>query len=399
MLDNCSSKPRQRKRKLVRQPLHDIKGRIAVIDFETSDNSEMNSREQHASACSIGWQIVDVEDAVTLLPEHGSQLLRPPGNVYAGWDEHGLTPADTEHAPPFWRFWCEELFPRLRALGVTMLGAHNVPFDCAVLHACLRTPEMDERTQRGHDYGRSMRWVCSLNAARDAWADLPTYSLGPLAGELGIDIRHHDAASDARAAAEVLRVLVLTDRLHVARSRLTSRAMPATDVFAASKLLVGCESITPADVLASMVASHHVEGISVFDCGRIVDAFGSLDAVRDAGVSALRDAAGISETAAHALSTLFTPADTSDDPADARGDEMSVPCEGRPKRLRSGEWGVFIEHAAQVTAGDVVPVFVTTRAGKTWVADYQIVWAEHGEAIGAPVADNAIDASQVLATA
>ena len=50
------------------------------------------------------------------------------------------------------------------------------------------------------------RWLDSAMVARRAWPDRyrRRWSLSLIAGDLGIDFRHHDAAEDARAAGEIV---------------------------------------------------------------------------------------------------------------------------------------------------------------------------------------------------
>lgn len=48
------------------------------------------------------------------------------------------------------------------------------------------------------------RWLDSVGVARRAWPDLPNHKLGTLARHLGLEHRHHDALSDARAAGQVV---------------------------------------------------------------------------------------------------------------------------------------------------------------------------------------------------
>ncbi|MEH3103609.1 MAG: exonuclease domain-containing protein [Sphingomonas phyllosphaerae] len=47
-------------------------------------------------------------------------------------------------------------------------------------------------------------WLDSVRVAKRAWPDLPNHKLGGLARFLGVEHRHHDALSDARAAGWVI---------------------------------------------------------------------------------------------------------------------------------------------------------------------------------------------------
>jgi DNA polymerase-3 subunit epsilon len=79
-------------------------------------------------------------------------------------------------------------------LGDRITVAHS-SFDKGALAAACRV----------HD--REMvetRWLDSVRVARRAWPELANHKLGSLARFLGLDHRHHDALSDARAAGWVV---------------------------------------------------------------------------------------------------------------------------------------------------------------------------------------------------
>lgn len=48
------------------------------------------------------------------------------------------------------------------------------------------------------------RWLDSVKVARRAWPELPSHRLNVLASHLGLELKHHDALSDARAAGMVI---------------------------------------------------------------------------------------------------------------------------------------------------------------------------------------------------
>lgn len=105
----------------------------------------------------------------------------------------GITPRMVRGQPAFPALWT-----RLRPLferGV--LCAHNAPFDLGVLGRCLR------------DYG--IRWVpvcsyvCTCQMGRSLLPDAPNHRLDTLARRLELPLRHHNALSDTRACAGLLR--------------------------------------------------------------------------------------------------------------------------------------------------------------------------------------------------
>lgn len=153
---------------------------FAAIDFETANHSP-------TSACSVG--IVRVERNRTTARIH--QLIRPPEGKWVFTRIHGIRPRDTERHPAFREAW--------RAIeheiaGVDFLVAHNASFDARVLTACCRY------------YGMSVprsRFVCSMAIARDFLGIRPT-SLRHVCDQLSIPLVHHQALSDAEAAAKIV---------------------------------------------------------------------------------------------------------------------------------------------------------------------------------------------------
>ena len=49
-----------------------------------------------------------------------------------------------------------------------------------------------------------MNYLCSLKLAKRAWPELACHNLAFLAHSLGLELEHHNAASDAKAAAELV---------------------------------------------------------------------------------------------------------------------------------------------------------------------------------------------------
>lgn len=83
-----------------------------------------------------------------------------------------------------------ELWPEVRPFF-----AHNADFDTGVLTATLDY------------YGLSLpelHVIDSLAVARSAWPKLTNHKLSTVAAHLNVPLNHHDAASDARACAEII---------------------------------------------------------------------------------------------------------------------------------------------------------------------------------------------------
>lgn len=153
---------------------------FVAIDFETA-NPWRNS------ACSIG--VVRVEKG--RIKERFSSLIRPPSGWFTFTEIHGITWNDVRNEQTFGQLW-----PRLSKLlgGVDFLVAHNAPFDRGVLEACC---EHWKRPLPGQPF------LCTVKMARACWNLRPT-KLPDVAKHLGLELRHHDALSDAEACARIV---------------------------------------------------------------------------------------------------------------------------------------------------------------------------------------------------
>jgi DNA polymerase-3 subunit epsilon len=153
---------------------------FVAIDFETANPAP-------DSACAIG--VVRAEGGVVVARE--VRLIRPPSEWFVFTPIHGITWDDVRDAPDFAEVW-RSLRPMLK--GARFLAAHWAPFDRAVLAACctrhgLRPP--------------SLPFVCTVRLARAQWDIRPT-KLPDVCRRLGLDLRHHEALSDALACAGIV---------------------------------------------------------------------------------------------------------------------------------------------------------------------------------------------------
>jgi DNA polymerase-3 subunit epsilon len=154
--------------------------RFAAIDFETANNAR-------DSACAVGVVIVERGFIVDRL----HALIRPPSREFLFTHIHGLSWNDVKDAQSFdvvWAGLAREL------AGAAFLAAHNAPFDKGVLSACCET------------YGLAapqLPFVCTVRLARAQWAIRPT-RLPDVCNYLGIELRHHQADSDAEACARIV---------------------------------------------------------------------------------------------------------------------------------------------------------------------------------------------------
>lgn len=154
--------------------------RFAAIDFETA-----NYRGD--SACAVGVVIVERGRIVERLYE----LIRPPSRQFMFTHIHGLSWSEVHDARSFDAVW-EDIAGALA--GVEFLAAHNAPFDKGVLGACCATYALPVPEQP---------FVCTVRLARARWDIRPT-KLPDVCRYLGIDLRHHQADSDAEACARIV---------------------------------------------------------------------------------------------------------------------------------------------------------------------------------------------------
>ena len=153
----------------------DAMSSFVAMDFETANHEQ-------DSACAVG--LATGRDGV--IERVRSFLIRPPSTQFVFTDVHGLRWEDVRGAPTFGEFW-----PALRAWidGAEFIATHNAPFDRGVLQACctrygIRPP--------------STPFTCTVQLARTEWGIYPA-RLPDVCRRLGIPLRHHNAASDAKA--------------------------------------------------------------------------------------------------------------------------------------------------------------------------------------------------------
>lgn len=153
---------------------------FVAIDFETADYGA-------DSACAIG--MVRVED--WQITARISRLIRPPrSHMQFSW-LHGITWERVRDEATFATLW-----PEISAIldGAEFLVAHNAGFDRNVLRACCGAAQLPMPLQS---------FVCSMIEARRKWGIYPT-KLPMVCRRLNIELQHHDALSDAEAAARIM---------------------------------------------------------------------------------------------------------------------------------------------------------------------------------------------------
>ena len=153
---------------------------FTAVDFETSAYAR-------ASACAVG--VVQVRGGK--IADTFYTLLKPPPHPHWNFTEiHNITRAMVENAPTF-----PEVWSRLQSLiSAGPFVAHNVSFDWGVL-----TQTLDYYSLPGPEVDR----ICTFRLAQRKCPQLVRHDLSTVAAHFGIVLNHHQAASDARACAEV----------------------------------------------------------------------------------------------------------------------------------------------------------------------------------------------------
>jgi DNA polymerase III subunit epsilon len=159
---------------------------IVAVDFETADYGA-------DSACAIG--LARVVDGVVVADDY--HLIRPPRRSFAFTYIHGIRWGDVADKPSFGELW-----PEIADFigSADRLAAHNAPFDRKVLASCCRAADIK---------APRIPFICTVQIARGTWDVRPT-KLPDVCSFLGIDLDHHNAASDAIACARIV-AAALTD--------------------------------------------------------------------------------------------------------------------------------------------------------------------------------------------
>ncbi|MCB9712793.1 MAG: 3'-5' exonuclease [Myxococcales bacterium] len=153
---------------------------FVALDFETANRSPR-------SAVAVGLVRVDGGAVTTTTME----LIRPTTRRFANTSVNGIGPQDVEHAAGFGEVWM-----RLGRWvdGARFFAAHNAGFDQEVLLACC---------ERAGLPSPRVPFVCTMALARAVWEVYPT-RLPDVCQRLGIELRHHEASSDALACARIV---------------------------------------------------------------------------------------------------------------------------------------------------------------------------------------------------
>lgn len=153
---------------------------FVAIDFETANRSR-------GSAVAVGL----VRIVAGQITAEFEELIQPVTRRFAYQNVHGIRPEDVEKSEPFALVW-----DRLRHWleGAWFVAAHNAEFDRDVLMTCCELAKLPSPRQP---------FVCTVALARAVWNIRPT-RLPDVCAKLGIELRHHEPASDALACARIV---------------------------------------------------------------------------------------------------------------------------------------------------------------------------------------------------
>ncbi len=153
---------------------------FAAIDFETANG-------KRDSACALSIVLVRNNHIVS----QSSYLIKPPYDYFAFTHIHGITNEDVVNKPDFGELW-PDIISQLRE--VRFIAAHNAAFDNSVFQSCC---------SRFSILPPKIPYVCTVKLARKVWNIHPT-TLPSVCEKLAINLKHHDASSDALACAKIV---------------------------------------------------------------------------------------------------------------------------------------------------------------------------------------------------
>ncbi|PKN37575.1 MAG: DNA polymerase III [Deltaproteobacteria bacterium HGW-Deltaproteobacteria-2] len=153
---------------------------FTAIDFETANYEK-------TSACQIGIVVVKNSEIVKTY----SSYIKPSPNFFIPFftELHNIDAGKVSKFPLFGELW-REMSEYLTDSDI--LVAHNAIFDINVLMACCG--------KYGIEYKLPTSF-CTCQAARRNLPHLSNHKLSTVCSHYGIDLNHHEALSDARAAA------------------------------------------------------------------------------------------------------------------------------------------------------------------------------------------------------
>ena len=156
-----------------------------AIDYETANS-------MHESVCAIGVTVVEGGR----FKSNFYSLVKPPKEC-SHFDSfnvsiHGITAKDVKNAPSFEEVWSKiELLYKEQSLPFV---CHYAGFDIRVTETML--------WHIGKEF-KDIRFYDTCTIARKVWPELINHKLNTISSHLGINLEHHNAASDSQACAQI----------------------------------------------------------------------------------------------------------------------------------------------------------------------------------------------------
>lgn len=175
-----------------------------AIDYETANGS-------YESVCAVGITLVENQKVTsnfyTLIKPEDDFLFFDPFNTSI----HGITERDVKKAPSFREVWPE--IEKIYSTDRIPFACHYAGFDIRVTEAML------------HSIGNSfddIEFYDTCTISKKVWPELINFKLNTISTFLGIDLDHHNAASDAEACAQIaikhMEILSLSSLQDVAKN-------------------------------------------------------------------------------------------------------------------------------------------------------------------------------------
>lgn len=162
---------------------------MRYICFDVETPNQQNDRMSAIGICVL--------DGVEIAEEFYS-LVNPEENFDAfNISLTGITPKMAENAPTFGSL-SKNILP---ILSGGLLTAHNAQFDMSVLSKCLRAYDLK--------FSGSTKYLCTCRLSKKVMPWMENHRLDTVCRELDIPLDHHNALSDARACAMILRHCLL----------------------------------------------------------------------------------------------------------------------------------------------------------------------------------------------
>jgi DNA polymerase-3 subunit epsilon len=156
-----------------------------AIDYETANSS-------YESVCAVGVTLV--EDGKI---QSNFYTLIKPEEDFSFFDSfntsiHGITERDVKNAPSFGDVWPD--IEKLYLPGQIPFVCHYAGFDIRVTEAMLYGI--------GNKFS-DIEFYDTCTISKKVWPELLNFKLNTISSYLGIELDHHNAASDAQACAQI----------------------------------------------------------------------------------------------------------------------------------------------------------------------------------------------------